>query len=740
MQKSDATKEVLRGELQKLSYQNSENGWTVMRFHWEAKDLTVTVVGHFGNINIGEYYELTGEWVTHQSYGRQFKVSQWVQVYPSSLSGILRYLKSGIIRGIGEKTAERIIEHFGEETLKILDHDPERLLEIEKIGRKKKQDIIEAWNERKRFRDAEIFLSELGLTPLFIGRITRMYGENAPFIIREDPYRLARDVIGIGFLTADQIAINLGVPADSPLRVKAALCYQLELAEENGHCFQTRLQIRDALASLLKVPSMTLEGLMEEALADLTDRGLVVFDEQKHVSITHDIYYLAKTFDAEDTVARTLADLMQTSFQPEPAERIQRYLHSYAERSGQNFSEEQLDAVCKAVSNRVFVLTGGPGVGKTTTANAIIRLLVKMNKSVALGAPTGRAAQRLSEVAAIGAKTIHRLLEWSAVEHRFLRDDEHPLEAHAVIIDEASMLDIHLAAALVRALPRNAQIIFIGDVDQLPSVGPGNVLRDFMESGVVAYTKLSQIFRQAASSSIVQVAHQINRGEMPDFQQLMASDCQFLQTDDPLEVKELIKELVVKTLPEKAGYDPLKDIQVLTPMNRGPLGAMTLNLELQELLNPREQKGEKLETLTVSFRPGDKVIQTVNNYDLNVFNGDIGYIEHAGFDGGQILVNFGDRKITYSKEDAYDLKLAYAITIHKSQGSEFPVVIIPVTLQHYIMLQRNLIYTAITRAKRLTILVGTTQALQQAIRTQTSLQRQTHLTTRLQNLHQRVLH
>ncbi|RYZ47811.1 MAG: DUF2075 domain-containing protein, partial [Proteobacteria bacterium] len=358
-------------------------------------------------------------------------------------------------------------------------------------------------------------------------------------------------------------------------------------------------------------------------------------------------------------------------------DRIERWLKSYSEASGQPFSPEQLDAVKTAVESRVFILTGGPGVGKTTTANAIIRLLIKMNRSVALAAPTGRAAQRLSEVAAVGAKTIHRLLEWSASEHTFLRDDVNPLDSQVVIVDEASMLDVHLAAALMRSLKPNGQIIFIGDVDQLPSVGPGNVLRDLIESQVVPFTKLSQIFRQAAGSAIVQAAHMINRGESPVFPEPNNSDCQFLTIDDPADIKEAIKTLVHSTL-QKSGYDPIKDIQVLTPMNRGPLGTTVLNEDLQNLLNPAAVMGENLEAGNQVFRPGDKVIQTVNNYDLNVFNGDIGLVEHAGFDGGQLLVNFMDRKVTYMKEDAYDLKLAYSITIHKSQGSEFPVVIIPV--------------------------------------------------------------
>lgn len=726
---------VLQGELQKISYQNTENGWTVARLLCDEKEAPVTVVGHFGPISVGEYYEMHGAWVQNQKYGRQFKASHWTQVYPHSLSGILRYLKSGLIKGIGEKTATRIINHFGLRTLEILDREPGRLLEIPKIGKKKKQEIVQAWNERKRFRDTEIFLSGLGVSPPFIAKIIKLYGERAMPLIQEDPFRLARDIPGIGFLTADRIAQQLGFAADSPQRLKAALSYQLELAEEQGHCYQTRQQLREALLQLLRIPSDGLEPLLEEALFDLTERGHIVFDETRsETGEVLEIYYAANTFAAEDLVANRVVTLLKAPFHVEAEARITRYLENYAAISGQPFSRAQLEAVRNAVSHRVFVLTGGPGVGKTTTANAIIRLLLKMQKSVALAAPTGRAAQRLSEVAAIGAKTIHRLLEWSATEHCFLRDEQSPLDAQVVIVDEASMLDVHLAAALFRALPSQAQLILIGDVDQLPSVGPGNILRDLIESGVVPYCKLNQIFRQSSGSSIVQIAHTINRGEVPTFLESGSSDCQFISIEDPTSIKDVIKELVYKTLPERAAYDALRDIQVLTPMNKGPLGTQLLNQELQELLNPAEKRAEGLTTDSISLRPGDKVIQTVNNYELNVFNGDIGFVEHAGFDGGQVLVNFGDRKVSYAKEDAYDLKLAYAITIHKSQGSEFPVVIIPLSMQHFIMLQRNLLYTALTRAKRLAILVGTQAALTQAIKTQTSLKRQTHLIARLNPL------
>lgn len=725
--------EALQGELLKISYQNQENGWSVVRLKLAEDDRMVTVTGQFGRIDIGESYQLWGSWVENPKYGRQFKVARYSSCQPNSVSGLLKYLKSGLIRGIGEVTAKRIVDHFGLKTMEVLDNDPDRLLEIENIGTKKKKQIIQAWNNRKRHRDTEIFLTDLGLSPNFVNRVIQTYGEDTKALIEQNPYRLARDINGIGFLSADEIAVKMGLPLDSLARISAAVYYQLEQAEEDGHCYQTRPQIVEALSRLLRLTAAQVTELMEAALTSLIDTAAVVFDEyQLDDGASLDIYYLARTHKAESAVAEKLsALLLQNLGSVDLEERIERWLESYAQKSGSQFSLEQLDAVKKAVSNRVFVLTGGPGVGKTTTANAIIRLLIKMNKTVALAAPTGRAAQRLSEVAAIGAKTIHRLLEWSATEYCFLRDETTPLEAQVVIIDEASMLDIHLASSLMRALKPDAQIIFIGDVDQLPSVGPGNVLRDMIESGAVPYTKLDRIFRQAAGSAIVQTAHTINRGEIPIFPEAGSSDCLFLTISEPEAIKDTIKELLHKTLPEKTKYDSIRDVQILTPMNKGPLGTSILNEELQALLNPGQQYGEKLETDTMVFRPGDKVIQTVNNYELNVFNGDIGYIEHAGFDGGQLLVNFGDRKLSYSKDQAYDLKLAYAITIHKSQGSEFPVVIIPVTMQHFIMLQRNLIYTALTRARRLAILVGTQSALSQAIRTQTSLKRQTQLITRI---------
>ncbi|RZA24320.1 MAG: hypothetical protein EOP10_10230 [Proteobacteria bacterium] len=436
---------TLQGELQKISFQNAENGWTVARLRTSDKDPFVTVVGHFGKLRPGEFVEVHGEWTENKKFGKQFKAVHINVIYPKSVAGILRYLKSGVIKGIGDKTAERIVQHFGQETLDVLDNDPDSLMLIPKVGKKKKIEIIKAWNERKKFRDTEIFLSTQGISPAFIARIIRAYGTEAASKVQDDPYCLARDIPGIGFITADSVAQALGLPEDSPLRVKAALSYQIQVAEENGHCYQTRDQLAESLSALLKIARVRLDELLEDALGELLEQDLIVFDEAPGLG---EVYYRKECFDAESMVSQQVLRLLAAPMPEEAEGRIERWLKSYSEASGQPFTPEQLSAVKTAATSRVFILTGGPGVGKTTTANAIIRLLIKMGRSVALAAPTGRAAQRLSEVAAVGAKTIHRLLEWSAAEHTFLRDEINPLDSQVIIVDEASMLDIHLAGTI----------------------------------------------------------------------------------------------------------------------------------------------------------------------------------------------------------------------------------------------------------------------------------------------------
>ncbi|SMF33918.1 SF1B family DNA helicase RecD2 [Pseudobacteriovorax antillogorgiicola] len=716
----------IKGEIETITYRNDENGWSVIKVKSD-RGLTFTATGLFSYIKVGEYFSLKGQWVEHKSHGRQFKVELGRPIHPTTQEGIIRYLSSGLIKGIGKITAKRIVEHFKEETLEILNRDPSRMAEVDSIGPKKAKTIEQAWRDSREYRDAELFLFSHHLSPSLTHRIIKAYRGKTIEIVKEDPYRLSTEIGGIGFLTADKIAQSIDFDPVSGKRIKAAILYSLSQAEDHGHCFLSTPQMLEKLIQLLSLDHDQLHELILQALHELNLKGSLITETRDG----GDIHYLQELLVAEDTMAKKITELLDQPFHIDE-QRVESWLNKYSERLAMPLSHHQLEAVKAAVSHRVFVLTGGPGVGKTTTANAIIRLLSAMKRSVALAAPTGRAAQRLSEVTGQGAKTVHRLLEWTPQDNGFSRDESNPLNASAIVVDEASMLDIRLANALVQAISHQAQIIFIGDVDQLPSVGPGNVLRDLIDSQKVPFTRLTEIFRQAASSHIVSIAHQINDGQFPQFPDQDGADCRMIEVSSVDEIKSIICDLVGHILPDKGHYDSIRDIQVLTPMNRGDLGTKTLNQELQALLNPADdhEDQEKKVDSTV-FRPGDKVIQVSNNYELNVFNGDIGFVQHAGVDGGKIIVSFGDRRVSYSKEDAYDLKLAYAITIHKSQGSEFPVVIIPLAMQHFVMLQRNLIYTALTRARKFAIFVGTAQALDHAIKTQTSLNRQTQLVQRI---------
>lgn len=684
-------------------------------------------------IRPGDHFEFFGSWGKHPQYGPQFKIERAVPIRPSTKAAIEKYLSSGLIKGLGPKTAGLIVKHFGEQTLEILDSDPTRLLAVPSIGKKKAKAILSSWGDQRGVADVMMFLNSHNISPLFATRIYRHYGPEAISIVSADPYRLAVDIQGIGFLSADRIASSMGIAADSPARIRAALLYQLQQAEDNGHCYLSSTQLLRMLVQTLNLTTDTVSAHLATAIYDLQQLGSIIsetIDEPNEGAVT--IHYRGDLLAAEQNIVDYTTKLLREPLVCEE-ERVMLWLKRYAEASGTDLSKEQLEAVAKAAVSRIFILTGGPGVGKTTTANAIIRLLKAMGKQVALAAPTGRAAQRLTEVAATPARTIHRLLEWIPALHSFGRDENEPLTVQAVIIDEASMLDVRLADALIRAVPPKAQLILIGDVDQLPSVGPGNVLRDLIDSQLIPCTRLTQIFRQAQQSQIVRAAHAINRGEHPEISDHKESDCRLIECDTSDEIREVIKDLMQHQLKRDYGFDVMRDVQVLTPMNRGELGTQTLNSELQALLNPPQpdvheyKRGQHL-----LLRPGDRVIQSANNYDLGVFNGDIGYVRYTKVEGGKLIVSFGeDRLVTYEDEHVHDLRLAYAITIHKSQGSEFPVVIIPCTMAHYIMLQRNLIYTALTRARKLAIFVGSRRALAHAVDHQTSLTRQTGLVRRL---------
>ena len=719
----------LIGEVTKISFRNEENGWSVVRIQPEESTNQVTVTGDFTRIEEGEYIELIGQWSQHRTYGRQFKSIR--KVPPTTSAGIERYLSSRLIKGIGKVTANKIVDHFGSDTLEILDQYPHRLTEVGSIGKKKTNSIIASWNQNKTSRATELFLLNNGLSPKLAIQIIRKYGDDTIKVISANPFQLAVDISGIGFLSADRVAQHIGLECDSPERIKAAIIYLLEQAEDNGHCYLTTNQIISKLADTLNLDEEKLAPIMADCLKDLNQSGSIISEKfkMKNQDVTSS-HYRADLLLAETRVANKIQALINNPLKNE-RERIIAWTEKFSEKSGISLSEGQLLAIVKAASERFFILTGGPGVGKTTTANTIIRLLKAMGKTVALAAPTGRAAQRLTEVSALEAKTIHRLLQWTPQNNGFSKDEDNPINAQAIVIDEASMIDLRLAASLLDAIATNTQIILIGDTDQLPSVGAGNFLRDLIDSNQIPFYRLTDIFRQAETSQIIKTAHQINSGKVPSFSNDKFSDCRFIEVESPDAIKGVIKDLVSDKLPSLGKFDSIKDIQVLSPMNRGELGTVAINESMQELLNPKRKNVPELKRDKYALRPGDKVIQSTNNYELSVFNGDIGYVEHTGVQGGKIIVSYSGKTVTYDSENISEIKLAYGITIHKSQGSEFPVVIIPISMQHYVMLQRNLIYTALTRAKKLAIFVGTKKALAHATGNQVSLNRQTRLIERI---------
>lgn len=735
---AESSKSQIRAEVERISYRNDETGWTVMRAKDCLNSEQFTVTGCFLSANPGELFEMFGFWTKHPQYGQQFKVERSVSLRPTTDEGIARYLGSGLIKGIGEKTAQKIVDSFGANTFDILDHEPERLIRSKVLGKKKALAVIAAWQGQKSSREVMLFLNTHGISPLLGTRIMNLYGPEAISVISADPYRLAHDVRGVGFLTADKIAQSIGISATSLERIRAAIVYQLEQAEEQGHTFLTTEQLTETLCETLKIPLDDLNGRLADSLQSLRDKCAIYSEQWSGDGETNQIaHFCTDLLLCERTIASRIAAQLKLPIQISE-DKIDDWLKRYCEAASLSLSDSQVASVKKAAMSAVFVLTGGPGVGKTTTANAIIRLFKAMGRGVALAAPTGRAAQRLTEVSAVQAKTIHRLLEWNPVERSFRYCETNPLPAQVVIIDEASMLDVRLADALLRAVGPRTQLILIGDVDQLPSVGPGNVLRDILDAGPVPSSRLTEIFRQEHTSQIIKSAHAINGGIVPSFgnqsNELSTEtgvDCQFLVYEDAEEVISQLQLLMTTTLPQRFGFNAVKDVQILTPMNRSSLGTINLNLIMQESLNPPRPGLGEFKRGGILFREGDKVIQSANNYDLGVFNGDIGFIEAAGVSGGKVLVRYGDRMVSYEEDQILDLKLAYAITIHKSQGSEFPVVVMPLTMQHYVMLQRNLVYTGLTRSRKLAVFVGAPKAFAFAVRNATSQKRQTTLMQRI---------
>ncbi|HJP34182.1 MAG TPA: ATP-dependent RecD-like DNA helicase [Candidatus Latescibacteria bacterium] len=711
----------LRGQVDHITFQNPENGFTIARLQPETEEgestEPVTVVGPM-TVSTGETVLMEGEWVTHPKFGRQLQVSTCLPADPVTVDGIRRYLGSGLIKGIGPVMAERIVERFGVDALEVIDSQPRRLLQVSGLGRKRIQAISEAWKEQRRIRDVMVFLQSHGVGTGHALRIYKEYGDEAIEMVRQDPYRLQRDVRGIGFQTADSIAADLGVARDAPERVRAGVRYVLAEASDDGHVFVPTEGISSQVRALLEID----DGLVPAAIQRLQkDEEIIVEGGWGEDSRC----YLRRLHRAETGVARALQRLLETAGPPLVAEAEEEVAETL------DLGADQLRALEAVAQSKVVVVTGGPGTGKTTVTRQIVSLLEGSGLRVLLCSPTGRAAKRLAEATSREARTIHRVLEFAPNEGGFRRDENLPLETDALIVDEGSMIDISLMYALLRAVPDHARLILVGDIDQLPSVGPGYVMGDIIASDIVSVARLRQIYRQAGDSRIVANAHRINEGEWPQVDNDAASDFFFVEEDDPERVAQRIEDLVARRLPKGRGLDPLRQIQVLSPMYKGQTGALSLNRRLQERLNP----GRKAHVVgDRELREGDRVMQVRNNYDKGVFNGDLGRIGRLekGEDEAFAEVVFEDGVVQrYEFNQLDQLALAYAISIHRSQGSEFPAVVMPLTTQHYPMLQRNLLYTGVTRARDLFVLVGSKRALKRAIDNDQQANRFTSLAERL---------
>lgn len=812
--RASGTQEKLSGIVKRVTFHSPESGWSVLKvtpFGRDQEEIAVTV--HQSKVFAGATIDFYGEWTNHPKFGRQFKASRVEERKPATANALEKYLGSGLIKGVGPVTARRIVKYFGKDTLDIFEHDIHRLTEVPGIAELKLASIRQAWTEHQEIRNVMMFLQSHGISTLFAVKIYKTYGQQAVNIVSENPYRLSNDIYGIGFFSADKVALSLGLAPDSSARIKAAIGHTLQNAREEGHCYLTREQILDQVEELIDLykPERILQELESMTKADeLKTRHLLDDEEQVQTC-----FYAHSLYHDENYIANKARKLAMGKLNPN-REKMQQWMEGYCLAKGIQLSEEQRDSILQLVSRRLGILTGGPGCGKTTTTRVLVALLQAMGKEVLLAAPTGRAAQRMSEVISLEAKTIHRLLEWEPAAGGFKRKEDNPLDCNFLIIDESSMLDVHLAAALLRAVPPSAQLLLIGDADQLPSVGAGNVFKDLIASGVVPCARLTKVFRQAQESLIITYAHQINKGSVPKIDSPFhkpalwpeKADCLFVdseeatqeqlrfiarvkrnyvqeRTDELLqaaeaeevymksqelhiphkfehvdleklvhadthtdELQEVLKrvhpwsslhwgysavdmvEKLYKSIIPKY-YGPGTEIQILTPMSKGSLGTHNLNEVIQKAVNPPKMGKAQLLLGGRVFREGDRVIQRRNNYDLNVYNGDIGRILSIDTENLSCMISFASGKetkeVAYEREHLQEIDLAYAITIHKSQGSEFEVVILPLMNQHYTMLFRNLIYTGLTRARKLAVFVGSRSALKTAVSKQNTALRQTGL-------------
>ena len=703
---------LLRCVVERITYQNPENGYSVLKVKVKGYNDLVTLVGNLLEVPVGSVLLCRGEWKVDKRYGSQFVAATWEETMPATVYGIEKYLGSGLVKGIGPRFARAIVQRFGTETIDIIETEIERLYEVPNIGRKRVAKIRESWEKQKDIKNVMLFLQGYGVSTAYAAKIYREYGKESIDKVRENPYRLADDIWGIGFKTADGIAAKMGYEKEDPRRCRSGILYTLGQLSDEGHVYAGEEQLVKTAGQLLEAG----ETAIRDTLAGMLQAEDLILDK--------DAIYLPPFYHAECGTSRRLRDLAESTgrslfdglFDPS----------SLTAETGIEYDEVQLAAIRQAVTSKVMVLTGGPGTGKTTTTQGIIAALKKAGLRVLLAAPTGRAAKRMSEATGMEAKTIHRLLEYNP-QDGYKRNDENPLEGDALIVDECSMIDILLMNNLLKAVPVGMRLVFVGDIDQLPSVGAGNVLRDIIDSQRIPVVRLVRIFRQAQKSRIVMSAHAINRGKFPDTSNGRDTDFFFMKEEDPERAAESIVRLVKERLPRAYRESPDR-IQVLTPMQRGVVGAANLNLLLQQALNP---SGPSLGRGGYTYRQGDRVMQLRNNYAKEVFNGDLGYIREVDTEERMLTVDFDGKKVEYDVTELDELTLAYATTIHKAQGSEYPIVVMPVLMTHFVMLQRNLIYTGITRAKKICVLLGAAKALAYAVRNVSVLKRNTRLKERL---------
>jgi exodeoxyribonuclease V alpha subunit len=723
----------LQGVVERLTYHSEESGYTVARLKAPRSRDLVTIVGNFANIQAGQTLHLSGIWREHPKFGEQFQVKTYRETKPATLTGIEKYLGSGLIKGVGPVTAKRIVAHFGLETLDIIENHIDRLVEVPGIAQKRIKMIQVTWETQKAIKEVMLFLQGHGVSTTYAVKIYKQYGDDAITIVTQNPYRLATDIFGIGFVTADAIARSIGIEPHSEYRYRSCLLHVLAEASEEGHCFLPHSELIARTTQWLTLKehqpkSDQVEFCIHCMIHDaelIGEKGIAPYANEN-------LYYAPPFFQAEHRLSQRLRQLLLAPVNVDN-ERVCRWIERFVTQTSMTLSDQQRQAVEMAASHRILILTGGPGTGKTFTTRTIVALWKAMGKTIALASPTGRAAQRLAEMTGREAKTIHRLLEFDPKTMQFKRELDNPILADAIVIDESSMMDLFLGYSLLKAIPFDAQLLLVGDIDQLPSVGPGNVLRDLIASGVIPVVQLTEVFRQAATSQIISNAHRINQGQFPQLERVSQqpqSDCLWLAATDPEQGVQAIRELVSDLIPA-LGFNPAQDVQVLCPMLRGGSGSRNLNTVLQELINPAHPSKKELGRGSFMLREGDRVIQLVNDYNREVFNGDLGVVEAIDLEEQEVTVRFDQRSVTYDLADLNELSLAWAVTIHKSQGSEYPVVILPLFMQHYPMLNRNLIYTGLTRARQLAIIVGPQNAIGLAVRQTKDRARYTLLDKRL---------